>query len=108
MGVWLGGRKESGQWTWSDNSSWKYSKWNDDQSGEEDGKCVNLYEGEFWHDDCSDKLEFFCQKNPPIFKGKETVNLSYTKDQLSFSSFHMGQFLQDGKNGHFVSFFFKK
>jgi len=48
--VWLGGRRESGTWSWSDNSTWEFSKWGTGQPDGRDDSCVNS-NGEQW-DDC--------------------------------------------------------
>ena len=83
--VWLGGKKEGGEWTWSDKSAWLFTKWNEGQGNDGDGKCV--FSNGNWRDDlCTYKLPFICQKRKTL-KGGKTMGLTYTKDQLNFLYF---------------------
>ena len=54
--VWLGGRgrKEDGELTWSDKTTWGYTNWKDSFSFS-DGDCVRTYEGKWFTDSCSKK-----------------------------------------------------
>ena len=53
--VWLGGSKADGEWTWSDNSSWGYTKWNQGQGNDGDDSCVNS-NGNWDDDPCTIKF----------------------------------------------------
>ena len=41
--VWLGGRKVLDEWSWSDNSTWGFTKWDSGQPDGGDGSCVYFY-----------------------------------------------------------------
>ena len=88
--VWLGGRKELGEWSWADNSTWGFSDWKDGQSNGEDGSCVYTSQGGWWITSCTTTAErqFICQRTT-AFVQKRKVNLSYTKDQLNYASFNV-------------------
>lgn len=79
--VWLGGRKELGKWTWSDNSTWDFSNWDSGQGENVDENCV-VSNGKWQDDPCTSGWPFICQT-------KKTVRLTYTKDQLNIPSFHV-------------------
>ena len=85
---WLGGVKRGGEWNWSDNSTWGFTKWDDGQPNGRDSNCIYSYEGWWYDDPCTKKYRFICQKTKTL-KGKKTMNLAHTKDQLNFSSFHV-------------------
>ena len=106
--VWVGlARKESGEWSWSDNSTYHYSNWKQDPSRkkrefavieEEDdeemdhsktGNCVDVYLGKWYNEPCTKQYKFICQVERIPLRGKKTMNLTYMKDQVSFSSFHV-------------------
>ena len=87
-GHWLGARRESGKWRWSDNSSWGFTKWQDGEQDHGDGSCVNSDGGWWYHVACEAKYPFICQREKALM-GKSTLNLAYTKDQLNISSFHL-------------------
>ena len=48
--IWLGGKTELGKWSWSDNSSWRYTKWNSGQGDGGDGSCAGMSHGGWWYD----------------------------------------------------------
>ena len=81
--VWLGGRKELGEWTWSDKSIWGFTKW----AGPMFTDCLSLSRyGSWYADECSEKYEFICQKDNN-FKREETIRLNFSKNTLNFSNF---------------------
>ena len=81
--VWLGGKDELGQWTWSDSSTWGFTKWT--RFG--DGDCVQFLRGKWSTRSCRRAtFQFICQKTK-IAKGKQIMNIAYKKDQLNFSRF---------------------
>ena len=82
--VWLGGRKEFGKWTWSDNSTWGYTSWSYGQPNDGDGSCVSFFGRKWWDDRCHANHSFICQINEPL-KGKNLVRLAHTGDHLNFS-----------------------
>ena len=79
--VWLGGKRELREWTWSDNSTWGYISWSKYSSG--DGDCVSSYNEKWEARSCSTSYQFICQETS-ILKGKKTMSLTYNKDQLKF------------------------
>ena len=83
--VWLGGkgRKEYGELTWSDKSTSVFTNWGDSSS---EGDCVCSHNGKWRAVPCSLDSKFVCQKNN-ILKGRETMSLTYTQDQLNFPRF---------------------
>ena len=84
--VWLGGRKELGEWSWSDNFTWGFTDWKSGQSNEGDGTCVELYRGGWYDTACTKEYAFICQRKKTLM-GRRKMNLTYTKDQLNFHSF---------------------
>ena len=76
--VWLGGRFDLGKWSWSDNSTWEYTNWLNVPKDNGDDGCV-LFGGGWNERSCKDKWPFICQS-------KKSITLSYTKDELDFSS----------------------
>ena len=86
--VWLGGRKKSGKWGWSDNSTWGFANWvwgNEDENAE-DGSCVYMNFYGKWDDRSpKHKHRFICQQNL-VFKGKKRIEMTYSKDQLNVPS----------------------
>ena len=85
--VWLGGRKKSEKWTWSDNSVWGYSKFVNEK-----GDCVKFSgrwgteSGKWRKGSCMDKFGYVCQKLNTL-KGKKAMSFVYTKDLLNISNF---------------------
>ena len=83
--VWLGGRgrKEYGELTWSDKSTWGFTNWGGRQS---EGDCLRSYNGLWRARSCSTEYKLVCQTSN-ILKGEKILSLTYTKDQLNFSNF---------------------
>ena len=83
--VWLGGKKKLGRWTWSDNSTWGFTSWDDTGVGSV-GDCVASHGG-FWSaSNCGWVRQFLCQRLD-ILKGRKSMSMAYTKDMLDFPSF---------------------
>ena len=84
---WLGGRKELGQWTWSNQVDWGYTRWAHDGGPPEfpdkikEGECVNSHGGAWYNDPCTKEHTFICQR---VLKGKREVKIVYNEDQLNF------------------------
>ena len=76
--VWVGGRVHHGKWSWSDNSTWEYTNWLNVPKSVDDDSCT-LFGGRWDENSCKGEWPFICKSNT-------TMKLSYTKDQLSFSS----------------------
>ena len=96
--VWYGGRRQSGKWSWSDDSTWEYTKWHVNIFSREpaqpdggDDSCVVSRGKHGWFDEpCTQSsFPFICQVEHGALRGQTTVNLVYTKEQLGFSSFHV-------------------
>ena len=106
--VWLGGRRELREWTWSDLSTWGYSSWDSFSIG---GDCARFESGKWYDPPCSKEYQFICQKKNNL-KGQRKINLVYTIDKLEFSSFNVrykyeaaSQLLLDGwKNKRMTGF----
>ena len=89
--VWLGARREAGKWSWSDNSTWgRYTKWSHKQGNDGDGSCVTFY-GKGWDDDpCTTMHLYICQvEYTSLMRTRTSFNLTYSKGQIDFSSFHV-------------------
>ena len=85
--VWVGGKKEFGEWSWSDNSTWGFSLWNSYQPRVGGRGCVISQHG--WKDyECELKYPFICQ-TARIFKGRKQISLTYAQDQIYVSSCHV-------------------
>ena len=86
---WLGGRKESGEWSWSDNSTWGYTKW--ERGSHEDYCCIRMesYDGTWATMSISSSYAFICQVEYKPQQRNEKLTLKYNKDQLTFTSFHV-------------------
>ena len=81
--TWLGGRKELGEWTWSDNETWGYESWNESSNGH----CAQSTKGKWHATSCKNIYQFICQQTK-VSNGDKRITLTYTKDDLSFSAFH--------------------
>lgn len=93
-GAWLGGtdQEKEGEWKWSDGSPWTYENWESEKYGNkgEDNNCVKWYRDYGWNDEvCGSTSPFICQSHILTMKGKVSVRLNYTKEELTFSSFHL-------------------
>ena len=78
-GIWLGGRRELGEWTWSDNSTWGYTKSRYGIS--RGGDCLYYSnEAEWSPAECDWIYPFICQRR---IKGEKKMSLTYTKDELN-------------------------
>ena len=88
---WLGGRKKLGEWSWSDNSTWGYNKWRDEEKDHGESGCISYDSyNEIWLQmTCWEENQFICQEENRALRGKKTVKLEFVKEQLSFSSFHV-------------------
>ena len=84
----IGGRKESGIWSWSwtDNSSWVYENWHESNS-----ECAMTYYGLLWQTtSCGQhKYQFVCKRKELSAKNNESTKLHYERNQLTFTSFHV-------------------
>ena len=84
---WLGGRKELGQWTWSNQVAWGYTSWAHDGGPPEfpdkvkEGECVNSHGVAWYNDPCTKEHTFICQR---VLKGKRKVKVVYNEDKLNF------------------------
>ena len=57
---WLGGRRESGEWRWSDNSSWGFTNWRKEYNTPTGDVC--LYSHGYWEGRrCSETNHFKCK-----------------------------------------------
>ena len=93
-GAWLGGtdQEKEGEWKWSDGSPWTYENWESEKYGNkgEDNNCVKWYRDYGWNDEvCGSTSPFICQSHILTMKGKVSVRLNYTKEELTFPSFHL-------------------
>ena len=85
---WLGGRRESGEWRWSDNSSWGFTNWRKEYNTPTGDVC--LYSHGYWEGrKCFETYSFKCKADYKVLTETEVVNLTFTKEQLTFSSFHV-------------------
>ena len=80
--AWLGGRKELGKWTWSDNSTWGFTNWRQGEGNDANCVSMNFIKGGWDDDPCTNNYKFICQK-----KDASNGENVFTKDQLSFASF---------------------
>ena len=86
--VWLGGRKELGQWNWSDNSTWGFNNWGYSREvGRVDG-CLESFDGRWYDVSCGGEKSFICQLEATLMRGVEQT-VKYKEEMLGFSSFHV-------------------
>ena len=87
---WLGGKQESSVLSWSDNSTWGYTNWDRDPGSSGDDFFIkkSWYDGT-WYASTSSDSSFICQLASSSLRGKEKLDLTYKKDQLTFRSFLM-------------------
>ena len=92
--IWLGAKQESGVMSWSDESLWgSYSKWVSHAKRNGDFYTMMYlvddgYAG-VWDTTSFNKFAFICKQPMQTLTGKEKVHLSYSGDQLNFSSFNV-------------------
>ena len=80
---WLGARWDSGEWGWSDSSTWGYDK----QHGWRDKKdCVVFSRGSWIDRRCSLSGSFICQKEA-LPSNTKSQNMKYQGDQLAIAGF---------------------
>ena len=85
--VWLGGRKELGEWNWSDRFTWGFNNWGDwREVGRVDG-CVESFNGRWYTVSCVEEKSFLCQLEATLMRGVEQT-VKYKKEMLGFSSFY--------------------
>ena len=78
------GRKEEGDLTWSDKSTWRFTNW--ESWSDSEGDCVRIKNGKWRATACSSEKQFVCQKKS-ILKGEKTLSLTFAEDQLNFTKF---------------------
>ena len=81
--IWLGGKRDDKDWSWSDDSAWEYTRWG--QNVNDMADCVRFITGEWYKYECSRTSAFVCQKARNL-RSKKILRLAYTKD-LSFTKF---------------------
>ena len=87
--VWLGGKRVSGEWNWSDNSTWRLNYLEEMRGNGRHDSCVVSFGGWWYEDSCEEEYEFICQMESTSLSGKQTVNLQYKKNNLGCPSFHV-------------------
>ena len=87
--VWLGGKQEFEVWSWSDNSTWGYTNWYRDPGNGGNNFYIKMGQSSGkWYGSTMSR-PFICQIASPSLRGKKKRDLIYTKDQLTFRSFHV-------------------
>ena len=88
--TWLGGENMGvGNWKWSDNSSWRYTKWSEGMGNNGDNRCVRMAGYYWWDVPCFIRDNFICTATTEILQGSTQTRLEFKKDQLNFPSFHV-------------------
>ena len=89
--VWIGGsdQEKEGIRSWPDGSKWNYTRWYEGYGNKGNSRnCVLMMDGNDWIDfNCAETFAFLCQFPAHQLTGKKNITLTFTQEQLTFSSF---------------------
>ena len=89
--VWIGGsdQEKEGIWSWPDGSKWNYTNWFEGYGRKGKSRnCVLMFSDNDWADfPCAETFPFLCQFPAHQLTGKKNITLTFTQEQLTFSSF---------------------
>ena len=89
--IWLGGKSLPGAWSWSDNSTWGYTNWEEGQGSNTEELCTMMYgaDGTWATQPCSVHYSFICQLDSPVMRGtdKATQSIRMTNSNSPVSMF---------------------
>ena len=93
--VWIGGWKGFGEWSWTDNSSWgdffTLKSWTSGNCLALTTKGYGFVKMDMETHPCYSEKSFICQVQFEAFirKTSNTIQLTYQRDQLDFTEFHV-------------------
>ena len=86
--VWLGGRREKGQWRWSDHSTWDFTNWDGGHREIVGSNLVMKSNGE-WLDSYFGTNYFLCQGVPTAITDNGLTRIEFTKEQLEMFPYYV-------------------
>ena len=76
---WLGGRKKEGDWSWSDESRWNFTRWLWSGSGKKE-QCLQILESGGWNDlPCNYHRQFVCGQRISLGEHSVPIQIIFSR-----------------------------